>query len=194
MGEFYPLITYILVVVFTPGPNNIMSMVNGMRVGYSRMLRYLLGITCGFFILALGSGILNMALASLVPSSSKWLKILSAAYMLYLAYRVIRSGPIDDSSAKSAINTFWFGFSMQYLNVKGILFGITVFSLFINDVSSAPLMILLFAAILGLLAFIANSCWALGGTLFRSLAQKHYRIVNIIMGGLLIYSAIAGLV
>ncbi len=194
MSDLYPLLTYILVVVFTPGPNNIMSMVNGMRVGYAAMLRYLLGIVCGFFLILLCSGMLNVALASLVPDSSKWLKYLSAAYMLYLAYLVFRSGPIDEEHTGNVINTFWFGFSMQFLNVKGILFGITVFSLFINEVSRAPLMILLFAVSLGLLAFISNSCWALGGTLFRRLAQKHYRVFNFAMGGLLVYSAIAGLV
>lgn len=193
MNNLYPIIAYIFAVSYTPGPNNIMSMVNGMRYGYTKMLRFLVGVVSGFLIVATGGAMVNLFLANYIPDSEIWLKILSAVYMLYLAYHVIRSGPIDDGNEKSAINKFWFGFTMQFMNVKSILFVISVFSMFMSDVSRESGMVLLFVLILGFNTFVATSSWALGGTLFRSLAQKHYRIFNYVMGGLLIYTAIAGL-
>jgi cysteine/O-acetylserine efflux protein len=193
MNDLTSLLTYILVVTFTPGPNNIMAMVNGMRNGYGKTLRFLLGIACGFLIIMLCAGILNIALASLIPSSDKWLKILGAIYMLYLAYHVARSGPIEEGKGENAADTFWFGFGMQFLNVKGILYGISVTSLFLSDISREPVHMLLFAVLLALIAFAAVSSWAIGGNLFRSVARKHYKAINYLMGALLVYTAVASL-
>lgn len=193
MTNLTPFLIYVFVVTFTPGPNNVLSMVNGMRYGYLKMLRFLAGIVSGFFIVMFISGLLNVALANLVPDSEHWLKILGALYMFYLAYHVIRSGPIDENSGKGSINTFGFGFTMQFLNIKAILFGVSVYSLFIIEFYKSPWMILLFAIFLAFTAFVATSAWALGGNLFRNFWQKHYRIVNFSMAGLLIYTAIAGL-
>ena len=85
MTDLTPFLIYVFVVTFTPGPNNILSMVNGMRYGYAKMLRFLAGIVSGFFILMFISGLLNVALANLVPHSGYWLKILGALYMFFLA-------------------------------------------------------------------------------------------------------------
>ncbi len=193
MNDLINLLNYIVVVTFTPGPNNLMSMINGMRNGYKKTLRFLLGIVCGFLIVMLIAGTLNVALANLIPESDKWLKVLGAAYMLYLAYHVFRSGPIEDGDEENTSDTFWFGFSMQFLNVKGILYGISVFSLFVSDFSREPLHILLFALFLALVSFAAISSWTIGGNLFRNIARKHYKIINIALGLLLVYTAVASL-
>lgn len=193
MNGIIPLLTYVFVVSFTPGPNNILSMTNGMRYGYRNILRFIGGILCGFAIIALSAGMLNLFMANLVPASGKWLKILAAVYMFYLAYRILRSGPMNDEAGDNSTNRFWFGFTMQFMNVKAILFAISVFSLFVNDFSSDFFMVVLFAFFLVFVTFMGTSLWALGGTLFRSLAQKYYKVFNAIMGGLLIYTGIAGL-
>ena len=80
---------------------------------------------------------------------------------------------------------------MQFLNIKAILFGVSVYSLYIIGSYTNPLMILLFAVFLAFNALVATSAWALGGNLFKTFGQKHYRVVNLVMAGLLIYTAIA---
>jgi Putative threonine efflux protein len=187
-------IIYALVTIFTPGPNNIVSMAEGMRNPYPKMLRFLLGLVSGFFIIMSVSGALNLVLASLIPASEHWIKILGAIYMLYLAVHILLSGPIKEAGEEKKAPSFWYGFSMQFLNVKVILFGFTVFSLFITPVYKTPVALLLFAVILSCTAFTATSCWALSGNLFQNLARKYYRIFNFLMAGLLVYTAIAGLV
>jgi cysteine/O-acetylserine efflux protein len=192
MTNLHAFLIYVFVVTFTPGPNNILSMVNGMRYGYAKMIGFLAGIVSGFFIVMFLGGMLNVALANLVPDSEHWMKILGALYMFYLAYHVIRSGPVEEnSSSNRSINTFRFGFTMQFLNIKAILFGISVFSLYIIGSYKSPLMILLFAMFLAFNALLATSAWALGGNLFKTFGQKYYRLVNFAMAGLLIYTAIA---
>ncbi len=191
MNDLTSLLTYIIVVTFTPGPNNIMAMSNGIRNGYKKTLPFLLGSVSGFLIVMLFAGFLNIALASLIPASEKWLKILSAIYMLYLAYHVARSGPIEDGDGENRADTWLFGFSMQFLNFKGILYAISVFSLFVNDFSREPLHILLFAIFLVLVSFTSTSSWAIGGNLFRNVARKHYKVINYLLGALLVYTALA---
>ncbi len=191
MTNLTPFLIYAFVTTFTPGPNNIMAMSNGLRFGYRRTLRFLLGIFTGFFVLMVLCGLLNLTLAELVPSLKKWLNILGALYMLYLAYHILRSKPVEEGVEEKSLNTFKAGFIMQFLNMKAILYGITIFSLFIIGTYQDPLSIGLFSLLLAVGSFVSISCWALGGNLFRSFLKKHYRIFNLVMAGLLMYSAVA---
>jgi threonine/homoserine/homoserine lactone efflux protein len=73
------------------------------------------------------------------------------------------------------------------------LYGVTVFSNFIVPAYHDPLQVALFAPLLALIGFMATSCWALGGDIFRKTLNRYYRAANIVMGILLIYTAIASL-
>jgi cysteine/O-acetylserine efflux protein len=193
MPDFYPFLVYVLVTTFTPGPNNIMAMTNGIHNHYLRMLKFLAGIFCGFFVMMLASGLLNVALTSLLPALESWLKGLGVLYLCYLAYHVARSRPIEAVERESPFNTFRFGFTMQFLNIKVILYGISVFSLFIVHTYRDPLSLALFSALLAGISFVSVSCWALGGNLFRNLLRANYRVFNFVMAGLLVYTAVASL-
>lgn len=193
MINLYPFLIYVVVTTFTPGPNNIMAMTNAMRDGYKKTIRFVLGIVAGFFVVLFISGLLNMALADLLPSVKKWLNILGAAYMVFLAIHIILSKPAGDDPSANSLNSFKAGFIMQFLNIKVIVYGITVFSIFIIDTYHDPLSIGIFSLGLALVGYAASTTWAFGGNLFREFLLKHYRIFNIAMGGLLIYTAIASL-
>jgi cysteine/O-acetylserine efflux protein len=193
MINLYPFLIYVFVTTFTPGPNNIMSMSNAMHYGYQRTIRFLIGIFVGFMVVMMLCGLINVALAAQLPSLKKWLNILGAVYMLYLAYHILRSKPVEDDFGENGFNSFKAGFTMQFLNIKVILYGITVFSLFIIGTYQDPMMICLFSLILAGVGYVSTSCWAFGGNLFRNLLRQNYRIFNFVMGGLLIYSAIASL-
>jgi cysteine/O-acetylserine efflux protein len=193
LDNFYPFLIYVVVTTFTPGPNNIMSMTNAMHFGYGRSLKFLAGVSAGFLIVMFASGILNVVLTDWLPFLENWLKILGAIYMFYLAIHIARSKPLEVDEGKNGDNTFVAGFTMQFLNIKVILYGITVYSLFIIHSYQTPGMIGLFALALAMVGFIANSCWAFGGNVFRSTLRKNYRWFNFAMAGLLVYTAVASL-
>jgi cysteine/O-acetylserine efflux protein len=194
MTNLIPFITYIIITTFTPGPNNIVSMSNGMRDGYKKTLHFLAGIFVGFFVVMLICGLLNFVLISLLPQVKFWLNILGAIYMLYLAGHIIFSKPPSEEDGKNKLNTFIAGFSMQFLNLKVILYGVTVYSNFIVTSFQDPISVSLFAPLLAAVGYIATSCWAVGGDLFSKLISKNYRLFNLLMGGLLIYTAAASLI
>ncbi len=193
MHNLFPFFAYVFVTTFTPGPNNILSMSNGLRYGYRCTLGLLTGMTLGFLIVLLVSGLLNVALAGLVPQVRFWLNLFGAAYMVYLAAHIALSKPQDDSVEPQSLNTFGAGFALQFVNLKAILYGVTVFAVFITPVYQDPLVVSLFALALAILGFTSVSSWALGGNLFRRFLRRYERIFNLAMGALLIYTAAAGL-
>jgi len=113
--------------------------------------------------------------------------------MLYLAYHVFKSKPVEEIDEQDGLNTFKAGFILQFVNLKGILYGVTVYSLFITPTVHDPILVSLFAPVLTAIGFISISCWAFGGNLFRSFLKKYYRAFNLAMSLLLVYTAIAGL-
>ena len=193
MLNFTPFLVYVFVTTFTPGPNNIMSMTNAMHSGYRRTFLFLMGIFSGFFIIMLASGLLNVALAAQVPAFKHWLNWLGAVYLFYLAFHILRSKAASEAEGGEKLNSFKAGLVLQFLNIKVILYGITVFSLFIINVYHDLLSMALFSLLLAGVGFIATSCWALGGNTFRGLLKKYELGFNILMAGLLVYTAVASL-
>lgn len=194
MEKIAPFLIYVFVTTFTPGPNNITSMTNAMRDGFRKTLVYILGIFSGFVVMMLASGFLNLTLVSLLPDSHFWLNLLGAVYLVILAGLVAFSKPADDAHAGKSINTYWGGFIMTLLNVKVIIYGITVYSLFIIDLFKGGWQITGFAVGLALVAFVSCILWALGGHLFRRWLNRYYRVFNWVMAGLLVYTAISSLI
>lgn len=192
MTNFYPFLAYVLVTTFTPGPNNITAMTNAVRDGYRRTLPFLLGVVSGFFVVMLLCGLLNVVLLGLLPQLKFWLNLLGAAYMVYLAIYIAFSSPVhEDAPAANTLNTFKVGFGMQFVNVKGILYGVTVYSTFIVQMTQDPLTVSLFAPLLAFVGFLAISSWAIGGDVFRRFLHSYQRPFNIVMALLLIYTAAA---
>lgn len=194
MSSLYPFLVYVIVTTFTPGPNNILAMSNAARDGYRRTLGYLAGVSAGFCVLMLLCGLLNVLLVGLLPQVKPWLNLLGAAYMLYLAVHIALSRPAEaDTPSGIDLNTFRAGFSLQFVNLKGILYGVTVFSTFIVRMTQDPLTVSLFAPLLSIVAFLATSSWAMGGNLFRRFLNQYNRPFNLVMALLLVYTAVASL-
>ena len=60
--DMLPLISFVIVTTFTPGPNNISSAAMGIAFGYRRTLPYLFGITAGLKQHEWGEALVNKTL------------------------------------------------------------------------------------------------------------------------------------
>jgi cysteine/O-acetylserine efflux protein len=168
-------------------------MSHGVQSCYWRTLRFLAGVFCGFAIVMLICGLLNVVLVDRLPQVQFWLNLAGAAYMAYLGVHTILSKPERNGMQPNWMNNFRGGLLLQFLNMKVILYGITVYALYITRLSHEFWVIGASAIALAAMGFIATSCWALGGSVFRTYWQKHYRLFNWVMGGLLIYLAVHSL-
>lgn len=103
--------------VGTPGPANMALMATGARFGLRRALPFVAGVALGkqLVIWPLGLGLLE--LARLAPGTFWALKWLSAAYILWLAWRValMRLAPGQPDAAPPG---FWAGLVVHPLNPK----------------------------------------------------------------------------
>ncbi len=190
--NFLAFAMYVVVTTFTPGPNNLMAMSNGLHTGFRRTIRFLIGVFAGFVVVMSVCAFVNFAFMKLLPSIHIWLNLFGAAYMIYLAVHIMRSKPHLEEE-NEGLNTLTAGFTMQLINPKAILYGITVFSNFIIPAYQSIPQLVLFSLLLAFIALIATSCWAYFGVIFRTFFAKYDRIINIAMGLLLIYTAIASL-
>lgn len=183
---------FVVITTFTPGPNNLMAMSNGLHTGFRRTIRFLIGVFAGFIVVMSICAFANFAFMKFVPSLHFWLSLFGAGYMLYLAIHIMRSkSHVEEEN--QGLNNFQAGLSMQLINPKLILYGLTVFANFIIPMYQSIPILMLFVLFLAIVGLIATSSWAYFGVLFRTFFSKYDRIINIAMGLLLIYTAIASL-
>lgn len=169
-------------------------MANAMRFGYRKVHGFLLGVFVGFFVVLLLSAFINLVLVNTIPKAENWLKILGAIYMVILAIQIMLTKPDGEKSKQRGMNTFWTGFSLQFLNLKGILYGITIYATFIIPAYQQPPVLVLFALLLALAGYLSVNLWALTGGWLQNVAWRYQRWINIAMGLLLIYSAVVSLI
>lgn len=189
-----PFISFLLFVIvssFTPGPNNIMAMTFANQIGLKRSLIYCAGVGGGFFVITLLCTVFNLLLTNLLPVIETPLMIFGAAYMLYLAYKILTSNGQSRDQEPTHKNLFWIGVLMQFINPKGILYSIAVVATYILPYYSTYFSYFMFALALGFVGFLSTFSWSLFGSLFQSFISKHRKPFNIIMALLLVYCAIS---
>lgn len=179
---------YLWVTAITPGPNNIMSMNFGTRLGFKKSLPFNLGVFASVLLLSFIASFLGQAIFTYLPGIKNIIKWIGIAYLLWLAYHTFVAGPINSSENFEGA-TFTRGAILQFINVKVILYCITSMSTFVLPYESNPLVISLWALLMAILAFVATCIWSAFGSIFRTLFSDHYRLVNAIMALLLVYCA-----
>lgn len=117
------------------------------------------------------------------------MKILGASYMVYLIIKPFIPGPKKE--IKNQSGSLIKGAVLQLINPKLMIFGMTVMSVFILPHYREIHIIVLFSLMIAFVAFIATLTWALFGTLFSKLFNKHGTLLNIIMGIFLLYCIIS---
>lgn len=190
MFPWFSFLTYAVITAATPGPNNIMSMSNGVRKGFRGAFPFNLGILTGFTMVMILCTLFCSLLASLIPKIKTPMLILGAAYMLYLAWEIFRSsGLIEEDHSKSG---FLSGLLLQFINPKIYIYCIMSMEAYILPLySGQPLTLLFFDLLLSLIGFVFTIAWTVFGSVFQTLFSRHARVVNTILALLLVYCAVS---
>jgi cysteine/O-acetylserine efflux protein len=187
-----PMISYVLISSFTPGPSNISSASMAVLHGYKNTLRYQAGLAAGVFLLMLTSGLLSTTLLNLFPTFEPILRIVGAVYILYLAFAILKASyTFSDRDMKST--GFMHGFLLQILNPKLFVYAFTLFSAFLARMTGAISSLLAVAMILALVSFCATSTWALFGTAIKTYLHhpRWKMVINIVLSLSLVYTAVS---
>lgn len=124
--------------VITPGPNMIYLISRSVTQGKKAGVISLTGVICGFLfhIIMVSYGLTAILFA--VPIAFTSLKILGAAYLLYLAYSAIKPGSKNIFELKknvkedSPLRLLMMGFLTNVLNPKMAVFYLSLFPQFIK--------------------------------------------------------------
>ncbi|KAA0965967.1 lysine transporter LysE [Sporosarcina sp. ANT_H38] len=182
---------YVFIMSFTPGPNNIMAMLFANQYGFKKTLRFCLGVGAGFFVIMIVSTYFNLMLHNFIPKIELPMMILGAGYMLYLAIKIITSTTSANDDESGKYNGFLSGMLLQFVNPKGVLFGITVVATYILPYHTSTSSLLLLALFLGFVGILSTCSWSLFGSMFQKFLSNYKKQFNIVMALLLVYSAVS---
>ena len=189
MFPWFSFLTYMIIVAITPGPNNIMSMNNAKNVGFKKGVQFNFGIFTGLFVVIILCLIFSAFLYNLVPRIQFPMKILGAAYMTYLVVKILV--PSKTKKDRNSNGSYIMGVLLQFINPKLMIYGLTSMSTFILPYYSEIPIQVFFAFLLAFAGFISTLLWALFGSLFSMLFDRHGKILNITMTLLLVYCIVS---
>lgn len=184
MASFAAFLSFAFVMAFTPGPNNIMALSNAGTHGFRKGFRFCFGVLLGFLGVMAACALFDAALFHLLPALEPFMKAIGAVYILWLAWTVLRSSGHEDGLCAS--NSIAAGMALQFVNPKVILCGITAFSSFVLPWSDSPFVLSLFVGLLSFIGFAGTCCWALCGSLFKRVFERHRAATNAVLSLLLV--------
>lgn len=187
-----PLLSYVLISTFTPGPSNISSASVAVLYGYRNTLRYQMGLAAGVFLIMALSGWISTTLLHIFPVLEPVLRYAGAGYILYLAYGILKAS-YTFAGENTKPSGFLQGLTLQVLNPKLVVYAFTLFTAFLVPVTGNVVLVILAAFLLAAISLGATSVWAVFGTAIKTYLHnpRLKLVVNILLSLSLVYTAIA---
>ncbi|MEJ2120452.1 MAG: LysE family translocator [Alphaproteobacteria bacterium] len=185
-------VVFVLVASGTPGPSNVLLTATGARVGILRGLPVQAGVLAGMgtliFTVAFGLG--SFVLEN--PRVLEVLKYCGAAFLLWLAWKIARSGPVSVDTDRPPVG-FFGAAAFQWVNPKSWLVSASAAGTYLQaGTASAAVQAGLFALIFVVAAAPTTFLWlGFGAAVQRILrTPRAHMIFNWTMAGLLAASVV----
>ena len=174
----------------TPGPNNVMLMASGANYGLRRTVPHMLGISVGHAFMVFMVGVVLLGVFLAYPALNIVLKVVSAAYMLWLAWKIANAVPPEMKQVTGKPFTFLQAAAFQWVNPKAWFMATTAISAYAPQDRGLVLGSLMVAGIFATTNLPAVTIWAwIGVQLRRWLGTaRRLRVFNISMALLLVAS------
>ena len=189
LSVFIEMTISAILTVWSPGPNNILLLSSASKYGVRGNLRFMTGIWSGSLTLMCLSGMFCSTLGVIIPEIQPVMKYLGAVYILYLAWQTWHRIPPSDQ-VQEKMPTWKTGFFLQMINVKIIIYGLTMFSAYILPYASRVPMLFGFAVYLMILGALGNLIWAFAGNVLKRGYNSYYRMMNGVMALLLVWCSL----
>jgi len=181
------LIVFLFPLAYSPGPGNMFFAANGARFGLMATLRANFGYHLATWLVTLAIGLGFVTALDRYPSAFLILKAAGSLYVLWLAWKLFRSGVLQDSEAARPAS-FWDGVTLLVLNPKAYVIIALMFTQFLPESNSVRMVAVLgITTVFTLNNFIAFLVWTMIGdqiaSRFRS--PDSARRLNTLFGSLL---------
>ena len=132
---FFSLLVFVLLMVGTPGPANMLAMIGGARIGVAPCLGFIAGLTLGKLgvniLFGVGFGLLLVEQATLLLA----LKLISAGYLAWLAVQSWTPETADGADARKGLR-FREGLIVHPLNPKAWVMSLLAWTQFAPELGS----------------------------------------------------------
>jgi threonine/homoserine/homoserine lactone efflux protein len=174
-----PLLAFVTASTITPGPNSIMIMASGVNFGFRRTLPHIFGVAVGITIVITLAGIGLGAVLDLVPELRQAMLVASAAYLLYLAWKIANAAPASEADSAGTPLTFFQALGFQWVNPKVWALGMAAVAIFAPQY--IPANVIIVALAFALVGLVSNSSWAWFGTIISHFLStgKRLRVFNV---------------
>ncbi len=171
---FTALVAFAFVTVITPGPNNLMLMASGANFGFRRTVPHMMGIGIGFPSMCFLVGIGVMQVFDLWPVSYVILKVLSVAYLLYLAWKIANAAPPKEAKAEGRPLTFLQSAAFQWVNPKAWSMALSAITLYAAS-RDLPAVLWVAGVYVGV-SVVSTTSWTVLGQQMRRLLKNPARL------------------
>ncbi|MER8463614.1 LysE family translocator [Mesorhizobium sp. M1396] len=186
--QLLALVLAATVVMGSPGPATISVTAVGAAFGLRHSLGYACGIILGTIavLLVVATGV--MAVLTSMPKLAPLLAVASAAYILYLAFKIATAPPLAARAAEASRPTLVAGFLLAVANPKAYVAIAAVFAGASSKQGVAEIGPWLGLTVLALMIVAIHAVWLVAGAAFaRFLRQPATsRIVNLVFAGTLV--------
>jgi len=174
----------------TPGPNNLMVMASGANYGLRRTVPHVLGISLGHAFMVWMVGVVLLQVFDSYPALNLILKVLSTAYMLWLAWKIANAVPPEAKEVTGKPFTFLQAAAFQWVNPKAWFMAITAISAYAPQDRNIAIGALIVAAAFAATNLPAVTIWAWIGVQVRRWlgTARRLRVFNVTMAVLLVGS------
>lgn len=183
-------LAFAVVTLFTPGPNNVMLLTSGVNFGFRRTVPHMLGVAIGFSVLVALVGLGLGTLFEAVPVLYTLLRIAGVAYLLYLAWAIAWSGPVEGAAPERGRPLSFVGAALfQWVNVKGWVIAVGAITTY-AAVAPFPGNVFVQAGVLLAIGLCSSATWAAFGSALRRLlaTPRAVRVFNVTMALALVAS------
>jgi threonine/homoserine/homoserine lactone efflux protein len=175
--EFTALLALGTAMSFSPGPNTTLSTALAANRGLKGAMHFVCAVPIGWgalvLLCAFGLGALLVAAPILV-----WLvKAVGVAYLLWLSFRLSRSGSLAQADAAKLNVTFWQGAALQFVNIKAWMFALSVVAGWLAGRADFWPRLMVLLPTLMAFAFFSNLTYAVLGAALRSWLAQGARLL-----------------
>ena len=191
-ATFWPLVMFTLVSTLTPGGATTMATASGAHFGFYRSTPLILGIAFGLASMsaAAAAGLAGVLLA--VPSLLLAMKALGSLYLLWLAYKVARSGAPNPRGGATRPTRFLGGVVLLWQNPKGWAMTLSAAASFAALTKGPGSLAIVLGLTFGIAAALSLSLWCLAGGALAQLLKtsRQWRVLNALLAALIVLSIV----
>jgi threonine/homoserine/homoserine lactone efflux protein len=165
--EFTALLILGTAMSFSPGPNTTLSTALAANYGLKHAMRFVCAVPLGWGVLltVCAAGVGGLIVAA--PALRVAIKVVGVGYLLWLAFKLSRSGSLAQADSSRLQVTFWQGAALQFVNIKAWMFALAVVAGWVAGRGDALVRFAVVLPTMMFFAFASNFVYATAGALLR---------------------------